>query len=84
MGFFGSQVDRVVSTERQCLHYYLGGLVRTQRYNGDLSSVLFLELDALFESVLLVGVYYKLYVGGFYGLSVRSDLDSGRCVWNPA
>src|ERR1700756_4528237 len=73
----------LVSTESECLHYYLGRLFRTQRNAGDFAAMLLLELDSLLEGVFFVRVDYEPRVRGVDRLSVSGYPDASCRVRNP-
>src|SRR5437870_1527358 len=73
-------MNRLISPERKCLHYYLGRLLWTQRNDCDLASMLLLKLDSLLESILFVRVDYELRIRSINRLSIRSYSDPGCSV----
>src|SRR5438132_13002142 len=68
-------MNRLISPERKCLHYYLGRLLWTQGNDCDLASMLLLKLDSLLEGILFVRVDYELSVCGINRLPIGQYPD---------
>src|SRR5712692_661509 len=75
-------MNRLVSAECQCLHYYLCRLLWTQYDDGHFAAMFLLELDSLLESILFVRVDYELGIRSVDRFPVRSYPDAGCCVWD--
>src|SRR3989442_2533123 len=73
-------MDRLISPERQRLHYHLGRFLWTQGEYRNFAAMLLLELYSLLKGILFVGVDDELRVRSIDGLSIRSYSDAGRRV----